>query len=151
MSSFVIISKPLVNSNWGNSPEMLNLGHNWWIFVPCDLKIWQMTLKNNRAHLLSYFKLCASFHSHLSTQNGVKVQKRQIWVTIGDFLSHVTLKFDEWPWKTTGHIFYATSSLLYHSIAFCEIQMKLQSEKKQILVKIGDFFVPCDLEIWQMT
>ena len=33
-------------------------------FVPCDLEIWRITLKNNRAPLLCYFKLCASFHSH---------------------------------------------------------------------------------------
>ena len=32
-------------------------------FVPCDLEIWWMTLKNNRAPLLCCFKLCASFHS----------------------------------------------------------------------------------------
>ena len=29
-------------------------------FVLCDLQIWRMTLKNNRAPLLSCFKLCAS-------------------------------------------------------------------------------------------
>ena len=86
-----------------------------------------MTLKNNRAHLLSYFKLCASFHSHLSIQNGVTVRKRQIWVKIGVFLSRVTLKFDGWPWKTIGHLFYAPSSFVYHFIAFCEIKMKLES------------------------
>ena len=28
--------------------------------VPCDLEIWEMTLKNNRALLLCCFKLCAS-------------------------------------------------------------------------------------------
>ena len=28
-------------------------------FDPCDLEIWQMTLKNNRAPLLCYIKLCA--------------------------------------------------------------------------------------------
>ena len=33
-------------------------------FEPCDLAIWLMTLKNNRAPLLCYFKLCASFRSH---------------------------------------------------------------------------------------
>ena len=94
-------------------------------FVSCDIKIWQMTLKNNRTHLLSYIQLCASFHSHLSIQNGVKVRKRQIWVKIGDFfLSRVTLKFDRWPWKTIGQLFYATSSFVYHFIAFCEIKMK---------------------------
>ena len=31
---------------------------------PCDLEIWRMTLKNNRAPLLRYFKLYASFRSH---------------------------------------------------------------------------------------
>ena len=34
------------------------------IFVPCDLEIWRMTLKNNRAPFLCYFKLSVSFHSH---------------------------------------------------------------------------------------
>ena len=34
------------------------------IIVPCDLKIWQMTLKNNRAPVLCCFKLCEPFHSH---------------------------------------------------------------------------------------
>ena len=33
------------------------------IFVLCDLRIWRMTLKNNRAPLLCYIKLCASFQS----------------------------------------------------------------------------------------
>ena len=33
-------------------------------FYPCDLATWQMTLKNNRAPLLCYFKLCASCHGH---------------------------------------------------------------------------------------
>ena len=113
-------------SNWSYSPETLNLGQNWWLFFPCDLKIWRMTLKNNRAHLY-YFKLCASFHSHLSIQNGVIVRKCQIWVKISNLLSHVTLKFDGWPWKTIGHLFYAAPTFVYHFIAICEIKMKLQS------------------------
>ena len=33
-------------------------------FVLCDLEIWWMTLENNRAPLLYYIKLCASFHTH---------------------------------------------------------------------------------------
>ena len=61
------------------------------------LKFYGWPSKNNRAPLLCYFKLCASFHSHLSIQNGVTIRKRQIWV------------------------------------------------------KIDDFFVPCDLQIWWMT
>ena len=39
-------------------------------------------------------------------QTEVTVRKRSM-VKIGDFLSRVTLKFDGWPWKTIGHLFYA--------------------------------------------
>ena len=46
---------------------------------------WHMTLKNNRAPLLCYFKLYASFHSHQWIQAGVTVRKRPIWVKIDDF------------------------------------------------------------------
>ena len=46
-------------------------------FVTCDLEIWQMTLKNNRAPLLHvyYFKLCASFHGHQWIRTEVTVVK----------------------------------------------------------------------------
>ena len=47
-------------------------------FVPCDLEFWNMTLKNNRAPLLCYFKLCASFQSHLWIQTWVTVRLRII-------------------------------------------------------------------------
>ena len=107
--------------------------------VSCDLKIWRMTLKNNRAHLLCYFKLCASFYSHPSIQNGVTVWKRQIWVKIGNFLSRVTSKFDEWPWKPMGHLLYATSSFVFHFIAICEIKMKLQSGNTKFRSKSANF------------
>ena len=50
-----------------------------------------MTLKNNRAPLLSNIKLCASFHHHMWIQTGVTVQKRLSWV-----LTSVTLTFDLW-------------------------------------------------------
>ena len=80
-----IISNPLVNSNWSYSPEMLNLGKNWRFFVPRELEIWWMTLKNNRATLLYYIKLCAAFQSHWHIQTGVAVRKRSIRVKIGIF------------------------------------------------------------------
>ena len=51
----------------------------------CDLAIWPMTLKNNRAPLLCYFKLCASFRSHRWFQTWVIVRKRPIWVKFDDF------------------------------------------------------------------
>ena len=73
----------------------LNLGQNWRFFSPCDLGIWWMTLKNNRAPFLCCFKLCASFHSHYWIETGVTVQKRPMWIKIGDFFSRVILEI--WP------------------------------------------------------
>ena len=52
---------------------------------PCDLEIWGMTLQNNRAPLLCYFKLCASFRSHWWIQTWVTVRKCTIWVKFNDF------------------------------------------------------------------
>ena len=59
------------------------------------------------------------------------VRKRPIWVKIGDVLSHVTLKFDGWPWKTIGHLSFAVSSFLQHFIAIGEFKLELQSGNAQ--------------------
>ena len=59
-------------------------------FSLCDLEIWWMTLENNRAPLLYYIKLCASFHTHWWIQISVTVRKRSIRVKIDNFLSRVT-------------------------------------------------------------
>ena len=48
------------------SPETQNSGENRHFFFLRDLEIWRMTLKNNRAPHLNYFKFCASFHNHRS-------------------------------------------------------------------------------------
>ena len=98
---------------------------------PCDLEIWRMTLKKNRAPLLCYFKLYASFRSHRWIQAGATVWKRQIWVKIDDFLSRVTLPFDAWPWKTIGHLFYATSSFVHHFVAISGFKLELESGNAQ--------------------
>ena len=179
------ISYSLVNSNWSYSPETPNLGQIWRLLEPCDLEIWQMTLRNNRAHLLCHFKLCVSFHTHWWIQIWVTVRKRsiqvkiddffepcdleilrmtlknitasflcyfkpcvsfrthwwiQIWVTVrkrpiwvkcDDFQSRVTLKFDGWPWKTIGHLFYATSSFVQHFVPIGGFKLELQSGNAQ--------------------
>ena len=135
------ISYPLVNSNWSYSPETPNLGQIrrflepcdleiWWmtfknnraphatssfvqhfiaigqfklelqsgnaqsgsnsaILAPCDLEIWRMTLKNNRAPLLSNIKLYVSFHHHMWIQTGVTVRKRKFG------------SWPLWPWPLT--------------------------------------------------
>ena len=87
-------AKKTVNSNWSYSPEMLNSGQ---LFVTCNLEIWWIILKNNRAPLLCYFKLCASFCDHRSIQIRVTVRKRSIRVKIGDFYALCDLEI----WRMT--------------------------------------------------
>ena len=113
--------------------------------------MWWMTSKNNRAPLLYYIKLCASFQIHQWIKIEVTNRKRPIRVKIGDFLSCVTLKFHGWPWKTIGHLFYTTSSFVHHSKAKGEFKLKLQFGNAQFGSKSAICFVPCDLHIWWMT
>ena len=80
-----IISSSYVNSNWSYGPETPNLGQIWRFLEPYDVEIWGMTLQNNRAPLLCYFKLCASFRSHWWIQTSITVRKRPIWVKFDDF------------------------------------------------------------------
>ena len=98
---------------------------------PPPPQIWWMTLKNNRAPLLHYIKLCAPFRIHWWIQTWVTVRKRSIRVKISQFLSCVTFKFDGWPWKTIGHFFFAASSLVHHFIAISEFKLELQSRNAQ--------------------
>ena len=109
-------------------------------FVLCGLEMWRMSLKNSKAPLLCYFKLCASFPSHWSIQTGVTVQKRQNRVKISDFLSCVTLKFDGWPSKTIGHLFYVTSSFVHHFIAIGQFKLELQSGNTKFESKLEIFY-----------
>ena len=98
-----IISNPLVNSNWSYSPETLNMGQNWRFSVRCDLEICWMTLTNDRAPLLSYFKLCKSFQSHRWIQTGVTALNVQSYPKSAMFvpcdleISGMTLKNNRAP------------------------------------------------------
>ena len=74
-----------------------HLGQNRLFFAPCDLEIWWMTLKNNKATLLGCLKLHASFHNNRWIQTGVTVRKRPIWVKIGLFCP-------VWPWNLTDDL-----------------------------------------------
>ena len=89
-----------------------------------------MTSENNKAHLLYQVKLCASF------QTGVTVWIYSIKVKISICLSHVTLKFDRWPWKTIRHLFYTTLGSVHHFKAMGEFKLELQSRNSQF-----DFFL----------
>ena len=70
---------------WVTVRKRPNLGQIWRFLEPCDVEIWRMTLQNNRAPLLCYFKLCASFRSHWWIQTSITVRKRPIWVKFDDF------------------------------------------------------------------
>ena len=139
-----------MNLNWSYSPETPNLGQIQRFLELCDLEIWRMTLKNNRAPLLCYFKLCASFRSHWWIQTGVTVRECLIWVKIDDFFSRVTLQFDGWPWKTIGHLFYATSSFVHHFVAIGEFKLELQPGNAQSGSNSTIFFTSVTLmfDLW---
>ena len=116
-----------------------------------------MTLKNNRAPLLYYIKLCAAIESHWYIQTGVTVRKHSIRVKIGNFLSRVTLKIDGWPWKTIGHLSCAASSFVHHFIAIGEFKLELQSgnapsgSKSTIVLAVWPLNFMDDLEKQQGT
>ena len=112
-------------------PSNLKLDSNRKFFCQCDREIWWMTSKKNRALFLYYVKLCASFQIYWWIQTEFTVQKRSIRVEIGDMLFRVTLKFDGWPWKTIGHLFYATSSFVQHFLPIGEFKLELQSGNAQ--------------------
>ena len=97
----------------------------------CDLKIWSMALKNNRARLPCHFKLFASFHSHLWIQTGVTVQNSQFMWKVVFVFCVMTLKFERWPWQMIKHLFFhATSSFVHHFV-----KMKLWSRNTHIKTK----------------
>ena len=97
---------------------------------PCDLEIWQMALKNNRAPLLCYFKLCESFHSHLAIQIFSFSLETPNSGKNRQFLFLMTLEFDGWPWKPIGHLSYAPSSFVHHFIAICEFKLRVTVRKR---------------------
>ena len=101
-----------MNWNWSYRPETFNSGKKWRFFVPRDLDIWWMTLKNNRSPLLYYIKFCTAFQSHWYIQTGVTVRKRPIRVKIGDFFC------PPWPWKLTDDLEkqYGPSSILHQAL-----------------------------------
>ena len=53
------------------------------------------------------------------------------WIQIVNFSARVTMKFDGWPYKTIGHLFYATSSFVHLFVPIGEFKLKLQSGNAQ--------------------
>ena len=72
-----------------------------------------------------HFKSISEFKLELQSGNAQFGSKSTIC------LSRVTLKFYIWPWKTIGHLFYATSSFVHHFVAIGEFKLELQSGNAQ--------------------
>ena len=91
-----------------------------------------------------HFKSISAFKLELPSGNTQFRSKLMI------FFTHVTLLCDGWPWKTTGHLYHATSSFVHHFVAIGEFKMELESRKAKFVYKYT-IFQPCDLAIWLMT
>ena len=67
------------------------------------------------------------------------------------FFSRMTLKFDEWPCRNNKAplLCYFKFCISFQSHQW--IQTWVSAQKRTIRVKIDDFFVTCDLEIWWIT
>ena len=113
-----------------------------------------MTLKFNEwpwkttRHL---FYTTSSFVHHFKSIGEFKLELQSGNAQFGSKLAHVTLKFHEWPRKTIGHLFCTTLSFVQHFKAIGIFKPGVTVRKPSIRVKIGDFFVPHDLENWRMT
>ena len=155
LQALCIISYPLGNSNLSYSPETPNLGQIQRFLEPCDLEIWRMTLQNNRAPLLCYFKLCASFRTLWELKLELQSGNAQ-------FGSNSTIFRAVRPWNLMDEPKQGKSE----GFESCDRPIV---RKRPIWLKIGDvlsrvtlkfdgwpwkiqrFLEPCDLEIWRMT
>ena len=108
----------------------------------CPVWPWNVMviLENNRAPLLYYIELCASFQSHGWIQTGVTYRKRTIRVKIGNFFVPCELEIWWMTLKTIGYLFYVASSFVHHFIAVSEFKLELQSGNAQFGSKSTIFF-----------
>ena len=105
LTSFCVISKLSMDSNWNYSPGTPSLGQNWRFLSCVTLKFVGWPWKTIE-HLFCATSslLFASFRSHLYIWTGVTSGNAQIWSKFA--LTSVTLTFDLWPWP------FARTSLL---------------------------------------
>ena len=78
-------------------------------------------------------------NSHGWILTAVTVYKLQFGSKSAIVLSRVTLQFNEWPWKTIGHLFCTMSRYVHHFKAISEIDFELQSTNSQFGLKSANF------------
>ena len=139
-----------MNTNWSDSLETLNLAQNQWYLSLVTLKFDGWPWKKGRL-----FYATSRFEHHFVAICEPKLELQSEKSQFGSksiiFFSGVTLKFDEWPWKTIGYLFYATSNLMHHFIAICELKMEIQSwnaqfGKSMIFLAVWPWNLTDDLE-----
>ena len=140
-----------MNTNWSYSPETPNLGHHRRFLEPCDLEIWWMTFKNNRAPLLCYIKLCAAFRSHWWIQTGVKSPETPNLGQMLRFLEPCDLEIWRLTFKNNRAPLLCYFKLFASFRSHWWIQTGVKSPETPNLGQIRRFLEPCDLEIWRMT
>ena len=140
-SSFVHHLKSISKFKLKLQPRNAQFGSKSAIF--CPVWTWNLTddLEKQQGTLLCYFNTSLVHHfvanddfiPELQSGNALFGQNQH-------FLSCVTLKFDQWPWKIIGHLFYATSSFVHHFVAIGEFKLELQSGNSQFGSKWTIFF-----------
>ena len=131
-----------MNSNWSYSPETVKLGRDL-----CDLDLWPLTLTFCMDITFDHGNNSWKFHDDTMMGTWWKRCDRQTdrlrdliaatglvisnWIQIVNFSARVTVKFDGWPCKTIGHLFYATSSFVHLFVPIGEFKLKLQSGNAQ--------------------
>ena len=119
LQALCVISFQWVNSNFSYSPETPTLGQIQQFLEPCDLEIWWMTSKNNRAPLI--INIYASFHHHMWIRTWVTVLNR-----LSSVVTSVTLTLHELPWPFAWTLLL---SLVITPENFMMIQWWEQSQK----------------------
>ena len=110
---------------------LLKLDSNHRFFSPVTSKFngWPQKIIGHLFYTTSsfvhHFKSIGEFKLELQSGNAPFGSKSTI------FLNRVILQFDGWPWKTIGHLFYATSSFVHHFVAIGEFKVELQSGNTQ--------------------
>ena len=117
----LIAATGLVISNWIeiiNFSARVTVKFNGWL---------QKTIGHflyTTSSFVQHFKPMGEFKLNLQSRNTQFGSKLVM-------LSRVTLKFVGWPWKTIGHLFYATSSFVQHFLTIGGFKLELQSGNAQ--------------------
>ena len=92
----------------------------WPYNLTYDLEKTIVHLFYTTSSFVHHFKLISEFKLDLQSENAQFGSKYNLF-------NRVTLPFHVWPCKRIWHLFYATSSVVYHFVVICEFELELQS------------------------